>query len=68
MTKVASQITGGKVRLFNDWCWDKWMAIREKIKSDRSKNTLINPTETKVCHFGHGAKTRQTGSLKRVNK
>lgn len=34
MTKVASQITGGKVRLFNDWCWDKWMAIREKIKSD----------------------------------
>lgn len=33
-----------------------------------SKNTLINPTETKVCHFGHGATMNQTGSLKTVNK
>lgn len=33
-----------------------------------SKSTLINPTETKVCHFGHGATRSQAESLKTVNK
>lgn len=34
-----------------------------------SKNTLINPAETKVCHFGHGAMIPQkTGLRKHMNR
>lgn len=29
---------------------------------------MINPTETKVCHFGHGAEMGQPGSLKRAKE
>jgi len=34
-----------------------------------SKNTLINPAETKVCHFGHGGMIPQKTVLKKqMNK
>lgn len=42
MIKVAFQISKEKDGLFNNRCWDNWLAIWEKIKSDLYFTPYIN--------------------------
>lgn len=65
---LSARLTSG-TELPDHKSWICWLEMSTRSICYGSKNTLINPAETKVCHFGHGGMmTQQTELRKQMNR
>lgn len=62
--KLSARLTSG-TELPDHKSWICWLEMSTRSICYGSKNTLINPAETKVCHCGHGGMMPQKTELRK---